>query len=199
MDILSALFQQNSRHFGQGTTLLIPSVVVSEDHKDNLTVTAFPVENGATISDHAYMPPATVTMILGFAGGGTLLDQYIISAIKENYNQTTPLQLSPQDTYKSILALQSNRTLINVTTGKRQYSNMLITTIEVNTDATKEYVLYCTLTMTQVVITSTRTTQAAQPVNMANGLSTAAVVNTGQKAPTVPGNPAVTANKAAAG
>ncbi|TCL04216.1 phage baseplate protein [Sodalis ligni] len=198
MDILSALFQQNSRHFGQGTTLLIPSVVVSEKHMDTLTVTAYPVENGATISDHAYMPPATVTMILGFAGGGALLDQSITSAITKTIGQTTPLELSPQDTYKQILGLLTSRTLIEVTTGKRQYSNMLITSIEVDTSVATEYVLSCTLTMTQVVITTTDTTKAALKVNMANTLSTSAVANTGKKTPTTPANPTVAAGNIAA-
>ena len=50
MDILSTLFQQQSRRIG----LIVPSVVISEKHNDTLEITEHPVEVGAAISDHAY-------------------------------------------------------------------------------------------------------------------------------------------------
>jgi hypothetical protein len=42
MDILSTLFQQQSRRIG----LIVPSVVVSEKHSDTLEITEHPVETG---------------------------------------------------------------------------------------------------------------------------------------------------------
>ena len=47
MDILSTLFQQQSRRIG----LIVPSVVISEKHDDSLEITEHPVEVGAAISD----------------------------------------------------------------------------------------------------------------------------------------------------
>ena len=55
MDILSAIFRQQSRRIG----ILIPSVVVSEKHSDALEITEHPVEKPTTnsasgfIADHA--------------------------------------------------------------------------------------------------------------------------------------------------
>ena len=46
MDILSAIFRQQSRRIG----LLIPSVVVSEKHSDALEITEHPVEKPTTNS-----------------------------------------------------------------------------------------------------------------------------------------------------
>jgi hypothetical protein len=46
MDILSTLFQQQSRRIG----LIVPSVVISEKHDDSLEITEHPVEVGAAIS-----------------------------------------------------------------------------------------------------------------------------------------------------
>ena len=53
MDILSTLFQQQSRKIG----MIVPSVVVSEKHTDTLEITEHPVEVGAAIADHAYKKP----------------------------------------------------------------------------------------------------------------------------------------------
>ncbi len=196
MDILSALFQQHSRQLGSGKTIIVPSVVVSEVHKDIMTITAYPVEQGAIISDHAYLSPAKLTMELGFAGGGSLFNFYDTTKISQDLG----LGLSPQDTYRQILDLQATRIPFDVTTGKRQYNNMLIDSITVTTDATKEYVLSCSLELTQVIITSTNSTgvKAAEKNNMAHGVSTSPVVNSGQKTPTTPGNPAVAAGTVAA-
>jgi hypothetical protein len=116
MDILSTLFQQQSRKIG----MIVPSVVVSEKHTDTLEITEHPVEVGAAIADHAYKKPSEVVMEVGFAGGGSLLD------FASNLTATNLLGLSPQQTYQEILDLQASRIPFDVVTGKRLYSNMLI-------------------------------------------------------------------------
>ncbi|MCN3071988.1 recombinase family protein [Escherichia coli] len=143
MDILSAIFRQQSRRIG----LLIPSVVVSEKHSDALEITEHPVEKPTTnsasgfIADHAYKRPSEVTMECGFAGGGSLLDFIDTSSIGLSAG------LSPKETYQQLLDLQSSRVPFDVVTGKRVYSNMLVRAIEVTTDKTSENVLNCTLTL----------------------------------------------------
>ena len=116
MDILSTLFQQQSRRIG----LIVPSVVISEKHDDSLEITEHPVEVGAAISDHAFRRPSEVVMQVGFAGGGSLLD----------FVDTSSLGLSvgigPKETYQELLNLQSSRVPLDVVTGKRIYTNMLI-------------------------------------------------------------------------
>lgn len=99
MDILSAIFRQQSRRIG----LLIPSVVVSEKHSDALEITEHPVEKPTTnsasgfIADHAYKRPSEVTMECGFAGGGSLLDFIDTSSIGLSAG------LSPKETYQQLL------------------------------------------------------------------------------------------------
>jgi hypothetical protein len=41
---------------------LYPDVVVEESHDDALEITEHPVEQGASISDHAFKKPQTVTI-----------------------------------------------------------------------------------------------------------------------------------------
>lgn len=180
MDILSAIFRQQSRRIG----LLVPSVVVSEKHSDTLEITEHPVEKPTTdsasgfIADHAYKRPSEVTMECGFAGGGSLLDFVDTSAIGLG------LGLSPKETYQQLLDLQSSRIPFDVVTGKRTYINMLIRAIEVTTDKTSESVLNCTLTLREVILSETQITTAASKNDMSEGVSTSGVQNTGTKSPT---------------
>ena len=174
MDILSTLFQQQSRRIG----LIVPSVVISEKHNDTLEITEHPVEVGAAISDHAYRRPSEVVMQVGFAGGGSLLDFLDTTSIGLSAG------LSPKEAYQELLDLQSSRVPFDVVTGKRIYTNMLIRALEVTTDRTSENVLSAVLTLREVIITSTTTTQVAAKADMKLGADTSAVQNSGVKTPT---------------
>ncbi|HCC6159122.1 TPA: hypothetical protein M5979_005319 [Klebsiella pneumoniae] len=172
MDILSTLFQQQSRRIG----LIVPCVVVSEKHSDTLEITEHPVETGAPVSDHAYKRPSEVVMEVGFAGGGSLLDFIDTSSLG------LTLGLSPKETYQQILDLQTSRIPFDVVTGKRLYSNMLIRAIEVTTDRTSENVLMAVLTLREVIITQTQQIAVADKADMKEGANTSAVINSGTKA-----------------
>ncbi|HCJ2692835.1 phage baseplate protein [Klebsiella michiganensis] len=174
MDILSTLFQQQTRRIG----LIVPSVVISEKHNDTLEITEHPVEVGAAISDHAYRRPSEVVMQVGFAGGGSLLDFLDTTSIGLSAG------LSPKETYQELLDLQNSRVPFDVVTGKRIYTNMLIRALEVTTDRTSENVLSAVLTLREVIITSTTTTQVAAKADMKLGANTSAVQNSGVKTPT---------------
>ncbi|WP_354691095.1 phage baseplate protein [Phytobacter sp. RSE-02] len=184
MDILSTLFHLQSRNIG----ILVPSVVVSEKHTDKLEITEHPVETGAAISDHAYKSPSEVIMDVGFAGGGELLD------FKNELAGPPLLGMSPRETYQQLLDLQSSRTPLDVVTGKRIYKNMLLRSIEVNTDQKTENVLSALLTLREVIITSTLVTQVADKSNMAQGANTSAVQNAGVKTAT-PANKTILKSK----
>jgi len=173
MDILSTLFQQQTRRIG----LIVPSVVISEKHNDTLEITEHPVEVGAAISDHAYRRPSEVVMQVGFSGGGSLLD------FLDTTSFGLSVGLSPKETYQELLDLQNSRVPFDVVTGKRIYSNMLIRALEVTTDRTSENVLSAVLTLREVIITSTTTTQVAVKEDMKLGANTSAVQNSGVKTP----------------
>lgn len=179
MDILSTLLRLQSRKIG----IMVPDVVVSEKHSDTLQITEHPVERptaagAGIISDHAYKMPSEVTMECGFSGAGSLLDVFDTRA----YGLSTPLNgMSPKDVYKAFLDMQSKRELMDVVTGKRTYNNMLIRAIEVTTDRTTENVLSITLTLREIILTSTKKVQVAAKENMAEGVSTAPVKDTGTK------------------
>lgn len=183
MDILSTLFHQQSRRIG----ILIPDVVISEKHSDTLEITEHPVEKPTSsgtgsVSDHAYRRPSEVTMEVGFAGGGSLLDFADTSTLGLS------LGMSPSETYAKILDIQRSRVPFDVVTGKRLYSNMLIRAIEVTTDKTTENVLSAVLTLRELIITQTQSITVADKSDMKDGVSTSAVVNSGAKSPKAPNN-----------
>lgn len=176
MDILSVLFSQQTRKIGG----IIPSVAISEKHSDTLEITEHPIEDGAPVSDHAYKRPPEVTMELGFAGGGSLLDGVDTTQFIE-INSGRTLSSGPREVYKQLLALQESRLPFDVTAGKRQYQNMLIRSLDVTTDRTSENVLMCVLTLRNVIISRTQSISVADKANMADGVSTSAVQNSGTK------------------
>lgn len=182
MDILSTIFRQQSRRLGPSSSLIIPSVVVSEKHSDTLEITEHPVEMGAAVSDHAYKRPSEVVMSVGFSGGGALLD------FASSLTATGLLGLSPKETYQQLLDLQSSRVPFDVVTGKRIYNNMLLRAIEVTTDKTTENVLSAVLTLREVIITSTLIKQVADKADMKLGADTSGVQNTGSKSTVQPNN-----------
>lgn len=176
MDILSVLFSQQTRKIGA----IVPSVAISEKHSDTLEITEHPIEDGAPVSDHAYKRPPEVTMELGFAGGGSLLDG-VDTTQMFNLNSGLSLGTGPREVYQQLVALQESRIPFDVTTGKRQYQNMLIKSLDVTTDKISENVLMCSLTLRNVIISRTHSVSVADKSNMADGTSTSAVQNSGTK------------------
>ncbi|HAT1514542.1 TPA: hypothetical protein I8W54_002901 [Morganella morganii] len=160
MDILSTLFSQNTRKI----EMIVPSVVISEKHTDSSEITEHPVQvpgsGGFTVSDHTFDRPSEVTMEIGFAGGGSLIDGFDTTSM---FDISTGLKLgsSPREIYQQLLDLKATRKPFDVITGKRDYKNMLIRAIEVTTDNTSENVLMVVLTLRQVIITETKSRQVA--------------------------------------
>lgn len=159
IDDLYALISAPFRAIGT----IIPDVVVEESHRDQLVITDHPVERGAAISDHAFKLPVEVEIRCGFSNS---------SAGDEGYSQAV---------YQEFLDLQASRQPFDVFTGKRQYSNMLIRSLEVTTDERSEHALYVAVGLREVLIVDTATTSAPAQSVQASPQKTAGVVNTGAK------------------
>lgn len=157
-----ALISSPSR--GIGT--IIPDVTVEETHRDNLQITDHPVETGAAISDHAFILPSEIEIRAGFSNATAQAEGYV------------------QSIYQEFLVLQASRQPFNVSTGKRQYSSMLIRSLTTATDETTETTLNITVGLRRINIVST-----------SGGGATAPQANPQQTAPTTDGG-TVTPNAA---
>ncbi len=116
-------------------------VILSESTNDTLTITKQPVQQGATITDHAYMEPTTLTMSVYFRD-----------------NLTTDLS----DIYEDLLFLQTSREPITVTTPKRKYESMLIASISMTTDKNTENILAVNISFQEVIIVKVSTVQVTR-------------------------------------
>lgn len=108
------------------------SVTISEVATDVLEVTQHPVQQGASITDHAYLKPAQVTISTVFG------DE----------------ECSLSEVYDKLLKLQVSRIPIDVVTGKRIYKNMLIMSLSQSTDSSSEHILKIDFSLQEVILTA---------------------------------------------
>lgn len=80
-----------------------------------------------------------------------------LSALSQTNTGTGKGTSAVQDIYQQLLKLQAARTLIDIYTGKRVYSSMLIRQITTETSKETENALFCTLVCRQVIIVKTKT------------------------------------------
>lgn len=112
-------------------------VTISETCVDSLEITQHPVHQGASVTDHAYIKPATVSINFVFGEKNEAL----------------------QVTYAKLLRLQSDRIPFDLQTGKRAYSNMLLSSITLTTDETTENILSISCDLIQIIFVSSELIQ----------------------------------------
>lgn len=130
---LQSLFGQD-RKIGEITV----QVVVNESTNDILTITKQPVQQGASITDHAFKEPTVFTM---------------------NILQKDNLFTSLSKMYAEVLELQSSRVPFDVITPKRIYRNVLLGAIGQTTDKATENLLALSLSFQEIIIVNVVTTQ----------------------------------------
>lgn len=144
--------------------------VVEEGHSDDLEITEHPVEQGATINDHAYKKPAEVTLRGGWSNSSKE------AGGNEGY---------VREMYAKLLELQEKREPFDLVTGKRAYKNMLIQSLAVTTDQTSETILLITATLKQVNIVQTQATTMPPRKVQKNPAKTGGTTDKGTKQPEV--------------
>lgn len=136
--------------------------IVDEQTSDNLTITKQPVQQGASITDHAYLEPTTFSHTIlyaapGFTGGKSL-----------------------KQIYQQLLDLQASREPFTIVTPKRIYSNMLLTTLSMTTNKQTENALAIHAAYQQVILVPVFATVVPRQ-HQKNPGSNGATQNAGQK------------------
>jgi hypothetical protein len=155
---------------------IVPQIVMEERHIDQMEVTDHPIEQGASIADHAFKRPAEVVLHLGWSNSpsdnGSLVNAAIGAAssvsplvrkvanvVEIGAGIMSAMSGSNVDQvnyiYGKLLELQETRALFDIDTGKRQYKNMVCKTLTVETDSKTEYSLLVTMHCQQVIIVNT--------------------------------------------
>lgn len=134
-------------------------ITISELATDKLTITKHPVQQGAQISDHAYKEPTELNVSI-LAG-----------------SNVKPLD----ELYQDFLTLQSDRIPFQVITGKRSFSNMLITSIGNNTDKNTENVLSLQLSFQEIITVPVTVSKVPPRSNQRSAGTTGATEKAGKK------------------
>jgi hypothetical protein len=128
MGILSFIFSQDHARIGG----LLIDASVSETHTIDADVTEYPVESGATISDHVQVKSPEVEM------EGVITDAplgYVLVGNIENVVRSVSVLFGGSkrsiDGYNVLVNLQANRIPFDVYTTLRKYQNMVIKSLRV--------------------------------------------------------------------
>lgn len=164
-------------------------VVVEETHVDELEITDHPVEQGATVSDHAWKRPAEVTIIAGWSNSPSVAGlfsgavaglQGTIQGVQSIITGNSPSQV--RDIYAKLLELQASRIPFDVYTGKRVYQNMLIKSLKTTTSKDTENALIVTAVLRQVIVVTTQNiTIPAAAANQSNASATQGTTDSGTR------------------
>lgn len=184
---------------------IVAQATIEERHSDQLEITEHPVEQGASIADHAFKRPAEVVLQLGWSnspsGNGSLLDfavgaaaavspaarqianvagtaAGVVSTVQSVLSGSDPSQINA--IYQQLLHLQESRALFVIYTGKRVYTNMVCKTITTETNNKTANSLIVTLTCHQVILVSTQTV-TLPAANQKDASATASPVDKGTK------------------
>src|SRR3954471_11352199 len=163
-------------------------VTLRERHQDDLEVVDHPVEQGAQISDHAFKRPPEVVIECAWSdspkpsgGIGGIIDSIAgVGGVQSLITGNSVNQV--RDVYDKLRALQSSAELIEVVTGKRTYTNMIVKSLTVETDKDTEPVLRVTVVLRQMLIASVRVVAISAPrENQQAAESTMPIFNKGVK------------------
>lgn len=164
--------------FGKNRTIgsITVNVVINESTNDTLTITKQPVQQGASITDHAYKEPTAFSMSIHEKDNGLLaglLDPF--SSLLDTFSGNGLSKL-----YQEFIDLQASRIPFDITTPKRIYRNMLLASIGVTTDKATENILALNLGFQEVIIVSVTTTQVPRTRQRFSAV-TGAIQNAGKK------------------
>lgn len=162
--LLSAqpLFRAIGPLAGSDTVVLQAEVTEREEMRDEMVVTEHPVEVIGAVSDHMYRRPAELHLRVGWSNAGNDDPDHVINV------------------YQKLLNLKSLRKPMDVYTGKRAYSNMVIQSMVTETDVSSEYALPIDIHFRQVFLVQTQTLSvSSDPSNQASPQDTQPTTDSG--------------------
>ncbi len=162
------LFERNRSIAG-----IVPDVTISEEHSDSVTVTKHPVDTGANIADHAYVNPATIRCTFGWSDSSRLINSVLDFSIFKGLEST-------KDVYEKLIDMLKARQPFELQTGKRKYSNVILTEVRTTTTEDTESCLLVDCVFEEILVASVQTVTLA-PEYQKNASKTASVTNGGQR------------------
>ncbi len=120
-----------ARSFGTANQIFKEYVTITENTVDEIEITQQPVQQGASIADHAFKKPVGLSIQIQFSPS---------------------LTKSLSVIYQNLLALQQTFQPFNVSTPKRVYFNMLFKVLGCTTDKKTENVMLINASFQEVIL-----------------------------------------------
>lgn len=166
---------------------IIPDVVISEAHTDDVTITKHPVDTGANISDHAFAEPAMITCTFGWSDSSRLINELMsgiasggLSGAAGAVQSLLKGKETTKDVYAKLLELKNKRTPLKLSTSKRVYDCVLIQHLQTVTSVDTENSAIIEVTFVEIKVAKARTVTLTE-ITQANASKTAGTNHGGQR------------------
>ena len=123
--------------------------IFQTDYTRELYITQFPVETGASISDHSYIKPVKLVFQIGMSDVATSLVSWQFTGESGRTRSLTAFDVIAQ--------LQTQRIPVNIQTRLGGFGNMLVQSISIPDDYKTLHGLRASVTMQEIFVASTTT------------------------------------------
>ncbi len=132
-------------------TVYVFDGIIRAHHEQRSVITLNPVQTGAAISDHAYAIPARLDVEIAMSDA---MQSFDVSQWNDGPSRSV-------SAYQTLVALQKNRTVVQVATRLRQYDQMLVS--DVRAEETKEtaFALKARVCFTEIIRASVEVTSSS--------------------------------------
>ena len=163
------------------------AVSLEEVHHDEIQLTEHPVEQGAAITDHAFVRPSEVVIKCGWSNADYAALADTIRSLADGTGLAGETYVD--GVYQMLLKLQRDRMPFEVLTSRRRYRNMLLQGLVVTTDPKTTAALMVTATCREIFIVSTKATSLPPREDQSEPAATGEAIDRGAQA-LAPAHPA---------
>jgi hypothetical protein len=135
---------------------------VSEQHDGSSTVTDHPVEDGVDITDHVRKEPDGLTMNVIVSNHQPIM---VRSINAEPASPGGDPGSRAEDAYRYLKDVKDKGLVVRASTTLRDYKDMIITSLGVSRDAPTGNMVNMTITLREIQIATTETTDVPEPTN----------------------------------
>lgn len=128
------------------------------DHSSDAVMTEHPIESGSTVSDHVYLLPKKLTMIIGMSD---VLTSLVPSQFTGGYSRSVTA-------YNLLKELQAKKTPLFIHTRLGSYQNMVITSISSSDTYETQFGLRVTVTLQEAIVSTVKLVPVSIAPNVTN-------------------------------
>jgi len=171
-NVFSGLALFSTRNIGG----FVADCTISERTRDEMVISQHPVEIGSVISDNAYKLPISLVITAGWSNStlninsAMFLGNAALNVLNGGGFSFGDFNYIKQ-VYKNFLTMQQNAIPFSVTTGKRQFNNMLIKYIQEMTDEKSENCLILEIGLQEIIMVYSQTVSNPAGTNSPNSQS----------------------------